>query len=173
MSTGGGLGSGGRISIARRRSDEEAWAILLQRRRPVGCCRAYRRVWHSRHAKSPRHPVPLPVQLPQNSPGRFFTWRQDSALRIAWLETQHTAVALADVAATVARPVQDLVRGHDREAVGARSYARPPPAVVTQIGRRRPAAAGGVVPPLVVAAGAADRRPRPIIIHIMGLGMAL
>src|ERR1700724_676805 len=33
-----------------------------------------------------------------------------SALRIARLETQHTAVALADMAATVARPLQDLVR---------------------------------------------------------------
>ena len=123
--------------------------------------------------EKPRHPAPLPVQLPQNSPGRSFTWRQGSALRIAWLETQHTAVALADVAATVARPVQDLVRGHDREAVGARSYARPPPAVVTQIGRRRPAVAGGIVRRLGVAAGAADVGPRPILIHIMVLGMAM
>src|SRR6266851_5900471 len=96
-----------------------------------------------------------------------------SALRITRLETQHTAVTLADVAATVARPVQDLVRRHDGEAVGARSYTRPPPTVVAQIGRRRPAVAAGIVRRLGVATGAADVGPLPILIHIMVLGMAM
>jgi hypothetical protein len=114
------------------------------------------------------------MQLSQNSLCSVFMYlTEGSALRVTGLETQHIAVALADVAATVARPVQDLVRRHDREAVGTWSYARPPPTVVAQIGRRRPAVAGGIVRRLGVAAGAADVGPIPILIHIMVLGMAM
>ena len=118
-------------------------------------CKMDRRIWRgcdyrvnspgmeSARARLQRYAAGACLRRIDAVPRRRF--RVFSAFGIAGLETQHAAVALADMAAAVARPVQDLVRRHDREAVGAWLYARPPPTVVAHVGCRRPAVAGGIV----------------------------
>jgi len=94
-----------------------------------------------------------------------------STLRIAGLKTCDAAVALADVAAAIERPVQDLVRRHDNKAVRARSHTSTPPAVITNVGRRRSAITGGIVGRLGAAAGAADVGPLSALVDIVARGV--
>jgi hypothetical protein len=66
MSVGSGLDSGGRISIARRRLDDWALAILVQRRGSTGRCRAYRLVRRQLRQRDLLPACPF-MQLSQNS----------------------------------------------------------------------------------------------------------